>query len=130
MKRIQSTIFITALALSLSGLAFAQGGTPADTSKTKESPAEEKKETPAQEKAEEKSEAKAHPMAHKMAKTPAVDINSASKEDLMKLSGVTEDVAEKIIGGRPYTSRAQLLSKKIVTAAEYRKIRAKVTAKK
>ena len=122
MKRIQSSFFLTALALSLSSMAFAQGGAPSDTTA--------KKETPAQEAKEEKAEAKMHHAAHKMAKTPAVDINSASKEDLMKLPGVTEDLADKIIGGRPYTSRMQLVSKKILTAAEYRKIKAKVTAKK
>ena len=121
MKRVQSTFLLTTLALSLSGMAFAQGGAPADTSK---------KETPAQEKKEEQAEPKTHHVAHKVAKAPAVDINSASKEDLTKLPGVTDEMAEKIVAGRPYTSRAQLVTKKILTAAEYRKIKAKVTAKK
>ena len=65
-----------------------------------------------------------------MAKMSPVDINSASKDDLMKLPGLTGDLAEKIFGGRPYTSRKQLLSKNILTAVEYRKIKSKVTAKK
>ncbi len=121
MKRIQSTIFLTALALSLSGMAFAQGGAPADTSKMKETRSEEMK--------EEKMEARPHHRAPKMARTPAVNINSASKEDLMKLPGITGDMADKIVAGRPYTSRKQLVSKKILTAAELRMIKAKVTAK-
>ena len=120
MKRILSTFFLTALALSLSSVAFSQGAA-SDTSGTKETPAQEKK--------EEKAEAKHH-MAHKMATMPAVDINSASKEDLMKLPGITDELADKIVAARPYTSRMQLVSKKILTRAQYRKIRAKVTAKK
>ena len=102
----------------------------ADTLATKENPAaeraEEKKETPAQEKAE------ARKAAHKsktMMMTPKVDINSASKEDLMKLPGVTDAIADKMIAGRPFASRAELLSKKILTPAEYAKIRAKVVVK-
>lgn len=58
-----------------------------------------------------------------------IDINSASKEDLMKLPGIGEKTAEKIIDGRPYTSKVQLRSKKIVTRAEYAKISARITAK-
>jgi len=72
-----------------------------------------------------------HPahLASKTKRAPAVDINSASKEDLMKLPGVTEDIAEKIVEGRPYKTKAELLSKKMVTKAQYSKIRNKVIAK-
>jgi len=71
---------------------------------------------------------KSHSAAKKMA-APKVDINSAAKEDLMKLPGITEDIAEKIVEGRPYKSKAELLSKKMVTKAQYSKIRNKVIAK-
>jgi DNA uptake protein ComE-like DNA-binding protein len=72
-------------------------------------------------------------MTH-MKKAPAkhrelIDINSASKEDLMKLPGIGEKTAEKIIDGRPYASKVQLRSKKVVTRAEYAKISARITAK-
>jgi len=70
---------------------------------------------------------KAHSAAKKV--VARVDINSAAKEDLMKLPGVTEDIAEKIVEGRPYKTKAELLSKKLVTKAEYSKIRNKVIAK-
>jgi len=70
---------------------------------------------------------KAHSAANKA--VPRVDINSAAKEDLMKLPGITEDIAEKIVEGRPYKSKAELLSKKLVTKAQYSKIRNKVIAK-
>lgn len=42
-----------------------------------------------------------------------VDINTASKEDLMKLPGVGEKKAERIISNRPYSSIEDLKTKKI-----------------
>lgn len=67
-------------------------------------------------------------MAHAK-RMPAVDINSASKEDLMKLSGVSEELAQKIIDNRPYKSKADLTKKQILTKAEYGKVRSHIVAK-
>lgn len=50
------------------------------------------------------------------------DLNKASKEELMKLSGVDEATAEKIIDARPYKSKKDLVSKKVLTQAEYERI--------
>ncbi len=81
-----------------------------------------------------KSTAVSHSKTHlaaaskKAPKMPAVDINSASKDDLMKL-GLTDELAQKIIDGRPYKSKAELSTKKILTKAEYRKVRGHVIAK-
>jgi len=71
---------------------------------------------------------KTHMAAHTK-RMPAVDINSASKEDLMKLNGITDETAEKIIAGRPYKSKAELTKKNILTKAEYAKVRSHVIAK-
>ena|SRR2546428_2996981 len=71
---------------------------------------------------------KAH-MASHVKHHPAIDLNSASKEELMTLPGITEDVAEKIIAGRPYKSKAELSKKQILTKAEYSKVRGHVIAK-
>ena len=68
--------------------------------------------------------------SHKMHKAMAkVDLNSASKEDLMKLPGIDDATAEKIIAARPFTSRAELVSKGILTKAQYAKLSARVSAK-
>lgn len=135
MKRILPLFLSLAFALCMSAAVFAQGVTAhargnqaagGDSAKA-ESPAEEKKETPAQEKAEEKTERKHKAPKVKMA---PVDLNNASKEDLTKVPGLTDDLADKIIAGRPYTSKGQLVSKKVLTKQEYKAIKSHVMAKK
>jgi hypothetical protein len=56
-----------------------------------------------------------------------VNINKASKADLVAV-GVDDATAQKIIDGRPYTMKSQLVSKKIVDKATYTKISAKIIA--
>jgi len=96
-----------------------------------ESKSEEKAESKSEEKAEQKAEAaKTAHKAHAVQKAaPKIDINSASKEDLMKLPGIGDATADKIVGGRPYKTKGELLTKKLVTRAQYTKIRYKVIAK-
>jgi competence protein ComEA len=63
------------------------------------------------------------------AKANLVDINSASKDELTALPGIGDAYSQKIIDGRPYTNKAQLVSKKILPKATYDGVKAQIVAK-
>jgi hypothetical protein len=61
--------------------------------------------------------------------TAHIDLNSASREQLMTLPGIDAATADKIVEARPFKSKDELHSKGIVSKAEYDKLASHVTAK-
>lgn len=122
MSRIMS-VFTGVLAIGLvsAPLVFAQGGTSATpTAGTTEvkAPATQATRAPA---------AKGKHAKHAMAEK--IDLNGASVEQLEKLPGIDQAMAEKIVAGRPLKSKNDLVARGIVTKAEFSKISGQVFAK-
>ncbi len=62
------------------------------------------------------------------ASSSKIDINSATKDELEALPGIGPATSQKIIEGRPYRAKSDLLKRKIVSASEYEKIKSEIVA--
>jgi DNA uptake protein ComE-like DNA-binding protein len=114
MSRIKTITALTAALALAASLAYAQGGTATQAAK----PAAPAKTTASSSTAKKSSSA-----------SMKVDLNKASKEDLMKVPGVDDATADKIIAARPFKSRSELESKGILTKEQYSKASSHITVK-
>jgi competence protein ComEA len=62
-------------------------------------------------------------------RTDRLDVNTASADQLKAIRGLNEAQAKKIIEGRPYKRRSELVTKKVLSQETYDKIKDQIRAR-
>ncbi len=123
MKRYMATLAAAALAIGLVSVVHADSTSTAPQSAPSTMPTEQS--APAAPKTMSK-----HHKGSASMKMAKVDLNSASKDDMMKVKGIDDAVADKIIAARPITSGSELVKKGVITKAQWKMMARHVTVKK
>jgi DNA uptake protein ComE-like DNA-binding protein len=77
-----------------------------------------------------KSAPAAKPAASSAAATDKIDINTATADQLKAIPGIGDAYSKRIIDGRPYTAKNQLVSRGILPQGVYDKIKDQIIANK
>jgi competence protein ComEA len=80
-------------------------------------------------KADARKEAKAPVKKADDAAAKLIDINSATADELKAIPGIGDAYSKKIIAGRPYRAKNDLVSKNILPEGVYNKIKDQIIAK-
>jgi len=68
-------------------------------------------------------------MAQKSHAAHRIDLNSATREELMTLPGMDGAAADKVIEGRPWKNPQALVEKNVLSKADFAKAKSRITAK-
>ena len=63
-----------------------------------------------------------------MSSDKAININNASREDLLNLPGITERDARRIIAERPFRNANELVARHVISQSEYDRISDRIIA--
>ncbi len=63
-----------------------------------------------------------------MSSDKAININNASREDLLNLPGMTEREADRIIAARPFKNAHEMVARHVISESEYDRISDRIIA--